>query len=649
MFTQQKNEKGMALIVAIFVTVFLLFISMAFFTSSRNTVNYSRQNWAGLVSLEVAEGGAERAVWYVQKMLDSNPEWKPGTSTDTVLLPGMGDYDKFVKNYRNKQYEYADYGIKLIHEDNRVDAPNEYQASQIYAAKMMKRDDPNTEVEEWLVCSAGATRFALSDKGSAKEIKGVDILVRLGRNVKGNPEVSVLHIGKRPGGLPGDNNVKMDISRYLHISGMENGVSKPAKIYTEQNFQYVSNDGNPDPGERGSRIGWSPNSDIIMEKATGVTTTSMSGDPTWNSLIANDKLKMKDNVQRDFLDLDFDTLTKGKNNGSTADYTAEELVASGAWEDKGTYYQPKYENMYLAGAASPVNSATASGRCGGRVVYKDGAKGAPDGSVIIYIPPGKGFRHGGVTYSEKIYVENGVHGIIVSEGAFTSTGNAVYGNSQDAISNVGVDIRAEIHSVGGTKLDQGILPGGNQTLADYKLGITLPDMAEGGEYNVYGAYGAVGELLGYIVQDKHGNTVSPPGWGEPLWSDNVGVLDILSSNNVILSNQYGDKEEGVSRFRGFISSKKQVLIQGDFAIRGAIGGKEGVAWSNQWGYTGDKTNDNNTYKGYDSVLMQEDPLNRGGAATNSIIKPAYGGAGGSKADHRTIEILAWNMAGNTKK
>lgn len=85
----KKNEKGMALIVAIFVTIFLLFISMAFFTSSRNVANSSRQNWAGLVSSEIADGGAERAVWYVQKMLDSNPTWIPATSTESVSLRGI--------------------------------------------------------------------------------------------------------------------------------------------------------------------------------------------------------------------------------------------------------------------------------------------------------------------------------------------------------------------------------------------------------------------------------------------------------------------------------------------------------------------------------------------------------------------------------
>ncbi|MEK7274633.1 MAG: hypothetical protein AAB110_05215, partial [Candidatus Desantisbacteria bacterium] len=230
----------------------------------------------------------------------------------------------------------------------------------------------------------------------------------------------------------------------------------------------------------------------------------------------------------------------------------------------------------------------------------------------------------------------------VREGAFTSTGNAPYGNSSDAISNVGVDIRAEIHSVGGTRLTEGILKGGNQTLVDYKLGVKYPNMEEGGEYNVYGAYGATGGLLGYVWQDKNGNPVpnSPTGWGEPLWSDTVGVLDILSSNNVIVSNQWGNKEEGVSRFRGFISSKKQVLIQGDFAIRGAIGGKEGVAWSNQWA----NKLSNGAYGGYDSVLLKEDPLARGGKATNSIIKPAYSGFGGDKVDSRVIEILAWNVA-----
>ncbi|MBU1754578.1 hypothetical protein KKG56_12160, partial [bacterium] len=455
----KKNEKGMALIVAIFVTIFLLFISMAFFTSSRNVANSSRQNWAGLVSSEIADGGAERAVWYVQKMLDSNPTWIPATSTESVSL--QGDYDNFVKNYGEERYKYADYGVKLI-EDKITDRPKEYQSSQIYAVKMVKRDDPNTTVEEWLICSAGATRFALSGKGSAKEIKGTEILVRLGRNEEGTPDVPAIYIGKNSQAVGDD--VDYYKSVYIHVAAMKDGKSSPADIFTERDFMYVAADGNTDTdySERGSRIGWSPNSDIVLKKAAGVTTT-MTADPTWNSLIANNKLTIQNDKKMDFLDLDFDTLTKGKNNGSTADYTAAELVASGAWVDEGAYYRPKDEQMYLAAASSTMTSVT------GRYVYKDGNKGAADGSVIIHIPPGKGFRHGGVSYSEKIYVENGVHGIIVSEGAFTSTGNAEYGNTQDAISDVGVDIRAEIHSVGGPKLNDGIVKGGIATLADYRL------------------------------------------------------------------------------------------------------------------------------------------------------------------------------------
>jgi len=631
MFTQQKNEKGIALIVTIFVIVFLLLISMAFFTFSRNAANHSQKNWAGLVSLEIAEGGAERAVWYVQEKLDSNPEWLPGTLTDSVSL--MGDYDNFVKNW-NERYKYAAYGVKL---NGQVGGTTEYQASQIYAVKMVKKDDPNTEIEEWLICSAGATRFALSDKGSAKEIKRVDILVRLGRNVERKPDVPAIYIGDDS--QQGVNKIDYYKSGYIHVAAMKDGVSSPADIYTKRNFMYVHNDGNPDHDVRGSRIGWSPNSDIILKKDTNVTTGSMNSDQTWKNLVKNNKLTIQNDVQMDFLDLDFDTLTKGKNNGSTADYTAAELVASGAWIDEGTYYRPKDEQMYLAGAASSMTSVA------GRYVYKDGAKGAPDGVIIIYIPPGKGFRHGGTTSSEKIFVENGVHGIIVSEGSFTGTGNTAYGNSQDAISNVGIDIRAEIHSVGGPKLIEGILKGGNQTLADYKLGINKDDITKTGDYNVYGAYGANGELLSYVMQHKDGAIVSAPEWGEPLWSDKVGILDLLSSNNVILSNKWGNKEEGVSRFRGFISSKKQVLIQGDFAMRGAIGGKEGVAWSNQW----NNGLSNGTFGGYDSVLLQEDPLNRGGAATNSIIKPAYSGSGKGTADSRTIEVLAWNMGSDMKK
>lgn len=617
----RKGEKGVALIVAIFVTIFLLLISSAFFISSINSAKQSVRHWTGIIASEVCSVGAERALWNIQQNLDANPDWVPSNDNFVILY---GDYDNFIKNRDQDTYRYMDFGTWSFTSSN--DKKNkEHFGSQLYAVKLVKMDTATSTAKIWKICSAGISRLAMIE-GKAKTVRNVsemEVLVQLGRVKTGNPEFPAIIDGAETPGETREifNNI------YFHLEAMENGKSVPAPVYTEAKWTNTD-DGNTNLGNRNSsgRIGVAEESSIIFKEAPDAS-NAMSSLSTWNALVDNGGIKVESTPKMDFPDIDFNVFKNGKGNIKAADYKASDLVIAGLWEDKGAYYQPKKAGMYIATKDSAVSFPS------GIDVFKDTNK---DGYTVIYID--KGFKFG-TRNSGNIFVENDAHGVILSDGAFTSTGNAAYGNSQDVISNVGVEIKGEIHSVGGQRLDKGISRGGNQTLADYKLGVTYPDMKEGGEYNVYGMYGATGELLGCVWEDQFGNPVpnSPQGWGEPLWSQDVGILDILSTNNVIISNSYGNQEEGTSRFRGSIYSKSKLFLQADLAMMGAIAGKNGVIRVNQW-----KNGSNNgSYGGYDLACLYEDPLGRDGATAS--LKDALTGSGGGKVDKRQMVLLAWNV------
>ncbi|MBU1704399.1 MAG: hypothetical protein KJ922_03465 [Nanoarchaeota archaeon] len=636
-----KKEKGMALMVAIFVTVFLLLVSIALFTSSSKEAKFCRQSVTGIVSMAACEGGAERALWYIQQAMDVNPDWSPGTSTgtvlvgpDTVLLNGFGDYRNFVKNYGDKKYEYINYGVAF---EGKNLENKERQSYQLYAIKMIKQDDPKTTAVEWMLYSAGASRLAAPDASTAKQISDLQILVRLGRTIPGNPQVPAIFDGAGSGGDT-DNNIYT--SPFTHIEDMIDGKSSIADIYTERNWKYVMDNGN---GSRDGRTGFYPSSNIEIKLAPGISANGMDTDVSWNTLKNSDRLKITPDVNMDFLDIDFDNFNGKKPKGAKPDYTAQKLVDAKVWEEKDGYYTPTHSLMYIAGHSTAVKTSPSAPNVL-NYVYKD-IDG--DGYTIIYIPPGKGFRFGttATTKTMKIAVENGAHGILLSEGAFTSAGNSDFGNSNDAISNVGIDIRAELNSAngvnkaGGIALTGGIAPYGNQTLADFRLGVAYPSPETPGENNVYGAYGAnSGSLVGSIWEDKDGKIISPASNWKPLWSNDVGVLDILSTNNIIVSNPNGgNKGEGCSRFRGYIYSKEKVILQADLAMRGALAGKHGVLTVNQWN---NKLNNGN-FIGYDKALLKENPLTRKGGDKLSIFGAT--GEGGAEIDHRQLQILAWNI------
>ncbi|MFH1097167.1 MAG: hypothetical protein V1749_06685 [Candidatus Desantisbacteria bacterium] len=633
-----KKEKGMALIVAIFVTIFLLLMSVAFFTSSRKEAKFSRQSMTGVVSMAACEGGAERALWYIQQAMDANPNWAPGTSTgtvlvepETVLLNGFGDYRNFVKNMADKTYEYINYGV-TIEETNSEN--KERQSHQMYALKMIKQDDPTTTAVEWMLYSAGASRLATSDASTAKQMKDIQILVRLGRTILGNSEQPTIFDGHKQGG----NSQNVNVSPATHIEAMLNGVSAPADIYTENNW--ISNN-----ATQGKRDGFYPGSNIELKLAPGISVEGMNNDVSWNSL---KNKTITPNVKMDFLNIDFDKFNGKKSDGAKPDYTAQQLVNDGLWEIKNGYYTPKHDLMYIAGRNTSVKTSPSPSNPY-NYVYNDIDD---DGYTIIYIPPGMGFRFGTSAKTQVISVENGAHGILLSEGVSISTGNSVYGNSNDAISNVGIDIRAQINSAnginkaGGIKLTGGLLPCSYETLADFRLGVDFPYPETVGNYNAFGMYGASSDSLTVSIwQDKNGNFLDNKtgkiinhvsGSNEPLWSDTVGVLDILSSNNVIVSNTNIDNyPQGSSLFRGYIYSKQEVIIQADLVIRGALSGQFGVSWVNQL----NNGRNNGLYGGYERVLLKEDPTARGGNANLSLVV----GAGGTKTDHRQLQILAWNI------
>ncbi len=628
MSIQRKNETGMALIVAIFVTVFLLFISSAFFISSINSTKQSVRNWTGIVASEVCNIGTERALWNIQQRLDADEDWVPSPTDSSVLL--YGDYDNFVKNRGQDTYQYMDFGTFSSSSDKKN---KEHYGAQLYAVKLVKRDDPKTTTEEWMICSAGISRLATPDARTVRNVSEMEVLVQLGRIKKGEPKFPAMIDGaETPGEIREIYN-----NTYFHLEAMKDGKSIPAEVYTEANWKNTD-DGNTNLSNRtaSGRIGYAKETSMVFQEGPEVA-NGMSGNTSWDALVVNKGIKVESAPKMEFPEIDFDVFKNGRGNVKECDYKASDLVAAGLWEDKGDYYEPKKKMMYLAAKDSSVATIA------GGDVYKDKNE---DGYTVICTD--KGFKLGTQTVG-KIYVENGAHGVILSEGGFTSTGNAAYGNSQDAISNVGVDIRAEIHSVGGPKsnkvlkiadLNQGILPGGNQALADYKLGVKYPSMEEGGEYNIYGIRGAAGDLLGCIWEDQFGNTVEKTSPSEkPLWNKEVGILDIMSTNNVIISNPYEWQEEGVSRFRGSIYSKNKLFLQADLAMMGAIAGKKGVMRVNQWN---NKNPKNGSYGGYDFVGLYENPLGREGI-TASIPENAITGSGGEKIDKRQMVLLAWNV------
>ncbi|MFH1859442.1 MAG: hypothetical protein ABH870_00255 [bacterium] len=615
MLTQQSSkcqgEAGMAILMAVFVALFLLAVSLAYIVCSKNSLNQAQLSQGKVKGVVVAEAGMERALWYLQERADTNQAIEDGNL--------LGNYDELLKGYRDKD----------VARNQGLNIP-EMGTNTRYAVRTVWEDDgvligTSTNGSELAIYVIGVTRQANLMGMEVSNIKSMKMLIR---------------VGAREGGL---------IEAVVGTRGqvIESGNSRwqgKGNIYTEAGFVQ---DATPNTTIKSPDTPHTSNDQLIIsEWDTWLKGTDLVLDGPWdkNGITEQDttdiKLLKGTSQSQQLPEINVSDFATAKGDYAGLDYTYQDLIDRGWTISDGAIISPIGEVMSIweippgtasNGIVTELNQTEpwVNEMVNGMNTYpaEDIRKGAyydrnGDGYTTIYL--GQGSLNlrimpygGGIT---SLWIRPGARGIIASQGQgnnyYAADGIGTWGNSGmgadiEPKSDVSVEIRGQIS-------------GG-------------PGEAASTEKQVY--------VDNAVCPNRGGTEKGVVGLFNPLdpMGENWGAFSIIAQNDVIISDcgemresAQSDSYDPCSAFRGFVYSKTDIKIQTDILIQGMIIGLSSVNFADQgscgWGLAsyGD---------GFDPSFYYENALNPSGSGMSFF--PIALAPSGQKVNSRNMTVLSW--------
>jgi len=643
MFFNKKEEKGIALPVAV-VAMFVLFaIAGAYFISTLNECNKVFSEKAGVGAIETANAGAERAIWFVQQQVDSNPQWQPANH-EIELLQTNYDYFKNLSCVdKRKPDKYIQSCVQVGLTSPGTTSPSIGGiGAKVYAVKMRQEDDPTTPEVEWAIYSLGIDRLASpSMLGTSRmDMKVTKIIVRLGTpplwyddwvlgdyGENNSTPGQHLHIGGPP--LP-DGPTVYKSSGWRDNVPVGNAPLTRHEAFTEKRDPPYP-PFNPTPEWYD---GWQKNSNFKVIMNTPDADTKLQN-AIKQGVITQDDITT--GVHKPFPNID---LNKFGLPGSGAEIEADYYIDLNN-PNPNTDIRDLRHNKHgwtIINNSDGSKTLVQNKQIGLFGKVKDQSLLRPtadalwdengDGYTVIYIP--------NTDINIRIYnlmimpeIEKGgerdvTRAIIVSRGKGQNLfdnadadgrvllfGGCQYGADMERNSNVGIDIRGEIRPY---------------------------EFAE--EYGAF--YDFTWEDATQEMSVRRINYATLTNTSFYTMGKKSGALSLLSENDIIISVPGGDsKDPGdpQSIFRGLVYSKRNVILQEDLLLRGAVIAKESVKFVDQatlwpglssWG------------DGFDIALCHEDAFNSSDGTRGLLpdrIRPRGGGTG-------RMQIIAWeNITG----
>lgn len=606
-----NGEEGIALTVAAVVTVILFLIASAYFISTQSENTRALADKAGVKAIDVANAGAERALWDVQRRLDQTPTWQPEENE----MPLFGNYDYF-ENLSEDKKDPDKYAKECIQVSSTVVGETSDSiggvGSKVYAVKLMRgHEEVALGNNFWSIYSLGIDRSS-SILGSKMEMRVTRVLIQLGANV-GFPDT--------PFGTPGQVNTTR--GQRVHIGGPSLSGLPVVQVGGWDDNEPLAKPNNPyfqpkiAPSTlRGWGDGWYRRNEFIMEQSQ----TCLPEIPINKIGIPGSG---KDIIADYYIDLD--------NSGYENDERDLRHENNG-WElinndDNSQTLIPPYKGEYkgdlrrigLFGREVDQNLLGTDGRA----LYDVNG----DGYTVIYIPPGNiNIRIYGLLIMPEVRGEV-CRAIIASQGAASNLFDGVdaqgylrlstppfYGSpgadllmaaDEQRNSCTGIDIRGIIKSYGFDSQNSFVDFIWDDVNSEMRLGnINYGEVRDDGRYKLDRTSGSLSLLADY---------------------------DIII--NATEAHQFGGSIDPQSRFRGLIYSKRDIILKEDLLLRGAMmaGGNidlvdQSGLWYPQWVY-GD---------GYDLAICHENAFNSSDG-TRSLLPGVLAPAGGAGI----MRILSW--------
>lgn len=637
-----NGEEGIALTVAAVITVILFLIASAYFISTQSENTRALADKAGVKAIDVANAGAERAIWNVQQELDNNPDWQPAGNEMRLF----GNYDYFENLSEQDKKNPDKYAKECIQVGSTV--PGETSGSiggvgsKVYAVKMRREDDPTTDQVEWAIYSLGIDRSS-DILGGKMEMRVTRVIVQLGATVEfpddlgmygGGPQTSQSVVNQRfhisggrinpvlymEGGWNDNGDIILDGYPGRSLGKVESGKKKGDGWDPNSRFRFQTLQGNPEPGNSSVRESISygtrdiPN--LRLENLKDIADYYITN----TCEVAGD--------MRDLRNLGWQ-LSDEKGNIVDMSYPGPKSLV------------PPYDRQILIWKNYDPNLVPREWQPGQYDNYTDitGKNGQPDGYTIFYIPPGDiniRFGYGKTPICVMSGEGNLTRAIIASEGkgrnfydesaaSCPELGGQVFvrGREYDFMAsdknlneNVGVDIRGVIAMLANNGKEIG-----KKSFMDFIWNPDTNDIDVGG-------------IDKGIVTDRPNNKII---------GSQTGCLSILSKYDVSLtttgcglhdSSSFYDPQ---SIMRGLIYSEEgKIRLQTDLLLRGSIMAKKGIEFV-------DSRDPNQVTRalvqsgdGYDFALCFEDVTNLDDGTHPALVSTVLPQTGGG-----IMRILSW--------
>ncbi|MDI6781013.1 MAG: hypothetical protein QME49_02730 [bacterium] len=599
------GESGLAIIMVVFVALFLLAISLAYIVCSKNSLNQSHLSQGKIKGVIVAEAGMERALWCLQNRADNGQE-----ITEESI---SGNYDELLKGYKDKS-KAREYGVIIP----------EMGTNTRYAARTVEESDGDTNNgKEMAIYVIGVTRQANPMGEEVSNIKAMKMLVRIGTREAGMPKIVFGGGGRISQRTNSMWQVKGNI--YAADGFVQNAKSTISSYNGFTNAQLSSSKYDK----------WLAGTDVVLEGPWADTITAID-EP-------NRKLKRGSTEKQELPVFNVADFASPKDDYRGPDYTLADLISKGwtldaknnvlispekqvmsIWnkppgtvDNNGNLQLDKNEPWvanWLKNFSSFPESEVADG------IYYDRNE---DGYTSIYM--GQGSPNLRIMpyrgYTASLQVRPGARGIIASQGK----GNNFYKNGGDGYL-----------TWGGQKIGADMKSNNNVSI-EVRGRIAGEAKSGSADKEVYKEQNDV-PYVGFHYKGTIYDASNPP---EPM-GENWGALSIIGENDVIIS-ETGDIRMAAqssrwdvhSDFRGFVYSKNNLKIQTDILFQGMMIGVVNADvvdhGSAGWGLSsyGD---------GWDPSLYYEDPLEPSGNGRSFFPKNF---APSGNAIIRDMVVLSW--------
>lgn len=559
----------MALIMTVFVTVFLLLVALGYLVCSRSSLIQSRLSQGEIRGEITAEAGMERSLWYVQQRYDMNNEIQETESAS------FGDYEQLLKHYRdNKKVEQYGVLIPKLGEKTR------------YAMKTVWEEDENVDNgKELAIYVIGVDKLAsVSAAGETAMVKGMKMLIRVGARKTGWIEGGIVV------------NDQLNIPENSRVQGKGKMFSNTGiKDQITSNTTVADSNGNTNNQLK------STTNDKKLVEGTDIIAQSpkLTNINLLRSIPSNVSIDKEEKPFQKLPKFNIADFASSKGDYRGPDYCYNDLVGDDkkGWKNEGNVLVSSTDHMMNVWDDPPLQQDTngnfvsdSNGNPMLDTTNKYVKKWMENGISSEAIQRGMYYDRNGDGYTT-IYLDSNapnlrvmpygslVNSMVVlpcARGVIASQGHG--NNFYDANAKDGIVPRSYKNKSGGTSI---ITVGVDRVLND-NVSIEIRG-------DIWGSSLLESQWTNHVYKEDSGvvkRAIYANNWynRSNLWYEEMGekwgALSIIGENDVIISSlgstTHVDDYIGVdpaSVFRGFVYSEKNVQVQTDLLIQGMIMGK----------------------------------------------------------------------------